>query len=106
MIAFIKEQDARLCDRTLRSKYFSYIGRRSENWLKQAVLVLVVPFSVLKALGCSLFGSLCNKQLLLSLPAGPLPQDTLPDLACLRWLTPRVPGQRHRKACCCVHLFS
>jgi hypothetical protein len=73
MIAFIEEQDARLCDRTLRSKYFGYIRRRSENWLKQAVLVLVVPFSVLKALGCLLFGSLCNKQLLLSLPAGPLP---------------------------------
>jgi len=106
MIAFIQEQDARLCDRTLRSKYFSYIRRRPEDWLKQAILVVVVPFSILKALGGLLFGSLCNKQLLLSLPAGPLPQDTLPYLACLRSLTPRVPRQRHRKACCCVHLFS
>jgi len=78
MIAFIQEQDARLCDRALCSQHFSYVGRGSENWLKQAVLVTVVSIPKLKALSSLVSSTLCSKQLLLRLPACPLAKNALP----------------------------
>ena len=104
MLAFVKTQNACLCGGLLGSQHFSYIWRCPEHRLKQASFVSVLPVPMLESLSSLFFRTLCNKQSLLSLPARPLSQKTLPQLARLWSLVPEIPGQWYRETCRCMDL--